>query len=116
MIEFLKTLLLGEKIEGAYFVRSMIIKTTRGSLTLWNKQPYTRRKKSSRKKKTGTPFWELENTITSPLFGRSKQASPEGALREILDQYGLGFTIVKDELRGGFTVSFHDDLDLTNEK
>lgn len=91
MLRRLVDVILGPRKKNAYFIRSVVIQSNRGPLQLWLLQPYSRRKVIPRKRMEGVPFWELQNTVQNPFFGRSSEENPITALSAILKENELKF-------------------------
>ncbi len=108
MLKKIKDILFGELRYSDQFVRLVVVQSNKGPLHLYLKQPVTSRKRFSKKRKNGNCFWELQNTIANPFFGRSQQETPASALNEILKEIGLPFLVNWHRNEGTFSITFTD--------
>ena len=108
MLEKIKSFLFGKKYADATFIRSITVQTNKGAIYLWQKQPVTFRSRWTRKRNTGQPFWELQNTISNPLFGRDDSSSAVVALGNILKANNVRFFVGYNLKEGTFSIEFLD--------
>lgn len=108
MLEKIKSLLFGEKCFDATFIRSVTVQTNKGAIYLWQRQPVVFRSRWSRKRNIGQPFWELQNTVSNPLFGRDDSVSAASALSNILKANNVRFFVGYNPKEGTFSIEFHD--------
>lgn len=107
MLNWLVDFLLGKKETRAHFIRSVNVGSNRGNLTLLRKQAFTVRRAGFRKN-VGEPYWELQNTVAIPFFGRSRETEYYTALEEIFKKQNVAFSLVIDTQKGSHFVVFSD--------